>query len=133
VGEDRLSISGLDSFHQIYEVPNDEGTPLRLRLSVIRKGNYIYALTALSSVEQFKNFDADFRRTVQSFSELRDRSRLNKQASRLKVVQADGRSTLEQILSRAAVKKDLWPKFAIMNGMELGARPSAGGLVKIVD
>jgi predicted Zn-dependent protease len=133
LGEDRLSISGLDSYHQIYDVSNQEGTPLRLRLSVIRKGNYIYTFTALSSTEEFESHDADFRRTVQSFAELRDSSRLKKRASRLRIIEADGRSTLEQTLTKAGVKKELRPKFAIMNGMDLGTKPSAGRLVKIAD
>jgi predicted Zn-dependent protease len=133
VGEDRLSVSGLDSYHQIYDVPGDERIPLRLRLSVIRKGNYVYTLTALSSVQEFKTYDTDFRRTAQSFAPLKDISRLNMRASRLKVIKADGRSTLQQILSGAGIKKDLWPSFAIMNGMELDAKPSAGELVKIVN
>ncbi len=133
VGEDRLSVSGLDSYHQIYDVPSQEGTSLRLRLSVIRKGDYVYTLTALSSVQEFKTYDADFRQTAQSFAPLKDSSRLNRRASRLRIIKADGRSTLQQIFSGAGIKKDLWSNFAIMNGMELDAKPIAGELVKIVN
>jgi len=132
LGEDRLSISGFSSFHQIYDVPQQSGDALRLRLSFIRKGPYIYSFSALSGAQNFGRYDSEFKRTAQSFAELRDPKFLHRQPVRIRLVEADGRQTLQDVFVRAGMKKEIWPGFAIMNRMELGAAPPAGRLVKVV-
>jgi predicted Zn-dependent protease len=132
LGEDRLSISGFTSYHQLYDIPQQSGDSLRLRLSLIRKGQFVYSFSAFSASQNFSRYDSEFRQTAQSFAELRDQKYLRRQPLRLRLVQADGQQTLQDIFGRAGMKKESWPSFAIMNGMELGAAPPAGRLVKII-
>jgi predicted Zn-dependent protease len=82
--------------------------------------------------QNFSRYDSEFRRTTQSFAELRDPKFLRRQPVRIRLVKADGRQTLQDIFVRAGMKKESWSAFAIMNGMELGAAPPAGRLIKIV-
>ncbi|MGQ9673371.1 MAG: M48 family metalloprotease [Candidatus Aminicenantales bacterium] len=131
-GEDRLPIVGFTSYHQLYDVPQENNATLRLRLSLIRKGEFIYSFSALSSWEDFYRFDADFRRSVQSFAELKDPAHLQRQPIRLQLIEANGRDTLQEIFARCGMKKEIWPYFAIMNGFELGATPPAGRLIKMI-
>ncbi len=132
LGVDQLAVFGFLSYHPVYSISQQNGIPLRLRLSLIQKGDLTYSFIALSSEEDFRNYDAVFRRTVQSFAELREARYLNRQPQRLKLIEADGTLTLEEMFIRQGMKKELWPKFAILNGMELKANPPAGRLVKIV-
>jgi predicted Zn-dependent protease len=69
---------------------------------------------------------------VGSFQELKDSARLNKQPRRLKLVRADGTQNLRELFERAGMKKDLWPNFAVMNGLGQEAVPPKGRLIKTV-
>jgi len=42
------------------------------------------------------------------------------------------RESLEAIFQKAGMAKDLWPKFAIMNQMELDSTPKSGQTIKII-
>jgi predicted Zn-dependent protease len=132
VGEDRLSVAELSSFHQLYDVPQQTGQPLRLRLSFIRKGSYVYTFSALSSAQDFSRYDSEFRRSTQSFAQLRDQKFLSRQPARLRLVEANGRQTLQEIFAGAGMKKGSWRSFAIMNGMDIATSPPAGRLIKII-
>jgi hypothetical protein len=48
------------------------------------------------------------------------------------LVKADGRQSLQQILQRAGMEKELWPKFAVLNNLELDQVPSRNKLIKII-
>jgi len=108
------------------------GSALSLRLSVPRKGAYIYTFTALASESDFPGYESTFRQTAQSFTRLTDPAFLRRKPSQIKLVEASGRQALQEIFSGAGVKKDIWPDLAILNGTELGARPPQGKMVKIV-
>lgn len=130
--DQNLTINGLASYHQLYDIPQAEAETLRARLSFIRKESMIYSFTALSTTAQFGKFDNQFFRVVRSFRDLSDPRFINRQPARLLVVQADGRQSLEALFQARGVKKDLWPKLAIQNGLELTRVPAAGRRVKIV-
>ncbi len=131
--DDQIHVPGLASYHPLYRIDQqDGGALLSLRLSLIRKDDYVYSFAALAADSDFAGFDATLKSTVQSFAKLTDRTRLERKPSRIRLVEADGLLTLEQIFANAGVKKDLWPTLAILNGMELGARPPHRKMVKIV-
>jgi predicted Zn-dependent protease len=132
VRDDPIQVPGLTSYHPLYRVDQQDGSVLSLRLSVIRKGAYVYTFSALASESDFPGFEAAFRRTAQSFSPLKDPSFLKRKASQVRLLEAPGQQTLQTIFSAAGVKKDLWPTLAILNGMELEAKPPRGKIVKIV-
>jgi len=132
VRDDQIRVPGLASYHALYRVSQQDGGALSLRLSVIRKGAYIYTFSALASESDFAGFEAPFRQTAQSFTGLTDAAFLGRKPSQIKLVEASGRQALQEIFSGAGVKKDIWPTLAILNGMELGARPPQGKMVKIV-
>jgi hypothetical protein len=48
------------------------------------------------------------------------------------VVEADGTRTLRAIFEGAGMEKDLWPRFAVMNGLAVDVAPPRGRPVKIV-
>jgi predicted Zn-dependent protease len=132
VTEQPGNVHGLTCLHQIYDIAQPEKENVRAKLSFIRKGDRIYTLAAVSTSARWSGHEADFRRTADSFQELKDPARLSKQPLRLKMVRADGTTSLRNLLEKAGIGKDLWPQLAIMNGLALEASPAVGRLIKTV-
>ena len=132
INEQSLTINGLNSFQQLYDLARSEKEALRVRITHIKKGPFIFTFYALSTIDNFPKYKFQFGTLVGSFNDLRDRSHLNRQPQRLKLIQASGRRTLKQIFMNSGLKKDLWDKMAIMNGMELDQIPKLNQLVKTV-
>ena len=64
---------------------------------------------------------------------MKDETYINRKPKRIRLFRANGRETLQQIFRKAGMAKDLWPKFAIMNGIELDHIPERNQLIKIVE
>jgi predicted Zn-dependent protease len=132
VGDDHLNVPGLASVHQVYRVDQQQGGAISLRLSAIRKGDLVYTFTAVAGSSDFPRFNQEFKRSAESFAQLRDPAFLNRRPREMKLIEANGRQTLQEIFSSSGMNKDLWPSVAILNGMELGAKPPQGQLVKVI-
>lgn len=131
--EQSQTINGMDSYLQSLDVPQQEGENLRVVLSCIKKGEYIYSFASLSTVSKFSTYDYTFGTVVGSFRELTDRAYLNRQPARISVIKATGKQSLESMFQKAGMNKDVWQKFAIMNGMQLNQRPKSGQPIKILN
>lgn len=132
VNEQSMNIHGLSCVRQVFDVVKPEKETLRVQFSFIRNGERIYTFSALSKAINYGRRAPEFGRIVDSFQELRDPARLNKQPQRLRLVRADGAQSLREIFGRAGMKKDLWPSFAVMNGLGQEAVPPKGRLIKTV-
>ena len=132
VNEQSMNIHGLSCVRQVFDVVKPEKETLRVQFSFIRNGERIYTFSALSKAINYGRRAPEFGRIVDSFQELRDPARLNKQPRRLKLVRADGAQSLREIFGRARMEKDLWPSFAVMNGLGQEAVPPKGRLIKTV-
>ena len=131
ISDQNLTINGMSAYQQVVDISQQESDTLRARLSYIRKNEYIFSFTALSTILDFKNYDFQFGTVIGSFNELRERAFLNRQPKRLKIIKANGRENLKQIFQKAGIDKELWPKFAIMNAMKLDSVPGRGRSLKI--
>jgi len=125
-------INGLTSYHEVYDVPQQDKEDLRTRLSFVEKKGFIYTFMALSTKSEFNQYDRNFQSIVDSFKELRDVRYIDRKPLRIKLVKADGRESLQTMFQKAGMDKDLWPPFAIMNAMELGQVPKRDQMIKTV-
>jgi predicted Zn-dependent protease len=132
IGEESLTINSLAAHQILLDVSQEEEEDLRIRLTCIKKGPYIFSFTALSTLIDFRRFEPLFQSIVQSFDELRDKTRLNRKPKRLKLIRASGRENLRQIFEKAGMEKELWPKTAILNGIELDQTPRPQQPLKII-
>ncbi|MGD2245754.1 MAG: M48 family metalloprotease [Candidatus Aminicenantes bacterium] len=130
--EKNLTINGMASYLQYIDVPQQESENLRVLLSCIRKGPYIYSFASMSTASNYSKYESVFGTIIGSFRELTNRNYLNRQPKRIRLIKANGRQTLQTLFQRAGMKRDLWPKFAIMNGFKLNQRPESGRLIKII-
>ena len=132
IRENHLTINGLSSFQQFYDLVREDQQDLRVRMSFIKYGAYIFTFTALSSRDDFDEYTSQFGSLIGSFNTLKERKYLNRRPQRLKLIKATGRQTLQVILQRAGMDKDLCPRFAIINNMQLDQTPKPGQLIKIL-
>lgn len=133
INEQHLVINRMAAFQQLYNITQEEKDTLRMRLSLVRKGSYIFSFSVLSTSENFSKFDFQFGTLVGSFNRLKDETYINRKPKRIRLFRANGRETLQQIFRKAGMVKDLLPKFAIMNGIELDHIPERNQLIKIVE
>lgn len=125
-------INGLSAYQQLFDYHPQDSPELRVLLSFISYGSYIYTFTALSTIPKFDQYDDQFNGVVGSFRRITNKAYLDRQPKRIKLQRANGRQTLQNIIQRAGIEEDLWPRFAIINGMELGDIPPDGTLIKII-
>lgn len=132
VDKESYEINGLASYHEVYDVPQQDKEDLRTRLSFVEKRGFIYTFAALSTKSDFDQYDRHFQSIVGSFNELKDARYLDRKPLRIKLVKADGRESLQTMFQKAGIDKDLWPQFAIMNAMELEQTPKRDHMIKTV-
>jgi len=130
-GEKRTTINGLSCIEQAYTLTQENQAPIRMRWSYLRKGELVYLFLALSSVEGFPKYEPVFRRVVGSFREMTNTSLINRAPKRLALVKANGSDTLQGVFKKTGLAENTWAPFAVMNGLELGAVPPAGKLIKV--
>ncbi len=131
LGENRRTVNGLSCFEQAYAITPENAAPVRMSLSCLKKGDWVYAFQAISPEASAQRYEPDFQRVVGSFKDLADASKIGRSPQRLALVKADGRDTLQAIFKRAGMPESSWPRFAVWNGMEAAAVPPAGKLVKV--
>lgn len=131
LSESPRTINGLSGYEQSYSVAREGAAAVRMSLTCLKKGDWVFAFQAISPEASFERYAADIGRVVGSFRELTDRSKIDRAPKRLALVKANGRDSLQTIFKRAGMPEASWPQFAVGNGLEASAVPPAGKLVKI--
>ena len=133
INEQSGKTNGLASYHQIYDIVEQNKETLRSRLSFIRKNDTIYYFIQLSKAADFNRFNEIFMNVSASFKELSDPKYLNRQPQHLRILKADGQHSLQSYFVQNNVKKESWPSLAIMNGRSKAEEiPESGEFVKII-
>jgi len=132
LGENRTTINGLACYEQAYQIPQQDAAAIRMSLSCLKKGDWVYAFQAMSAVDGYSKYAPDFQRIVASFRDLADASKINRAPKRLALVKANGRDSLQAIFKAAGMPEKSWPQFAVWNALDVTAVPAAGRLVKVV-
>ncbi len=132
LGESSLTVNGLTAYEQVFDVTRQDKDALRVRMSFVRKGGFVYTLAALSASGVFERHDPSFRGIVRSFQELNDPARINRSPHRIKIIRAAGDKDLQAIFQAAGMNKELWPKAALLNEMQLKDTPPARQWVKTI-
>jgi predicted Zn-dependent protease len=132
LNENRTTINGLACYEQAYTITQANEAPVQMRLSCLKKGDWVFAFQAMSAASGYAKYEPEFKKVVASFRDLTDASKINRSPRRLALIKANGTDTLQAILKKAGVPEKSWAPFAVMNGLELTAVPPAGKLIKAV-
>jgi predicted Zn-dependent protease len=132
LGENRTTINGLACYEQSYQIPQENAAAIRVSLSCLKKGDWVYAFQAMSPADGYSKYAPDFQRIVASFRDLADASKINRAPKRLALVKANGRDSLQAIFKSTGMPEKSWPQFAVWNALDVTAVPAAGRLIKTV-
>jgi len=132
IRDKRLTINGMASYYQLYDIAQDDKDDLRVGMYFIRKGENIFTFFALSTAQNYNNYDFQFETLAGSFNILRDKAYLNRKPKRIKLYRPTGREALQRIFQKAGMEEELWSKFAIMNGKGLHEISDKNQVLKIV-
>jgi len=125
-------VNRLASRHAYFQLPQEQGEPLAVRLSCIRKDRTVYTFIAMSMFATAGTYQPLLERAILSFQGLSDPRYLNRGPQRLSLFRPDGRRTFQKLLIDTGVDRKLWKQLSAFNSVKLEAVPGSGQLVKLV-
>jgi len=128
----RDPVSRFQSRHAYFQVPQEQGEPLAVRLSCIRKDNLVYSFIAMSSYSTANTFQPVLERSILSFQNLTDPKFLKRAPQRVSLSRPDGHQTFQSMLAKSGVDRSHWKQLSVFNSIGLDAVPKAGQLVKML-
>lgn len=126
------AVNQFQARHAWYQVPQEQGEPLAVRLTCIRKDSLVYSFVALSVYSAANAFHPVMDGAISTFQGVRDSRILTRKPERLSLVRPDGRQTLEGMLSRSGIDRAHWKQLSVFNSLPLTAVPEASRLVKLL-
>ena len=124
--------SVLEQQQQQQQQPNTQQQQVRVASTFIQYNNLIYGLHGLADAENFNNMTFTFGKVMGGFSVLTDPDKLNRQPDRLKIKTSSRSQTLQQALQAEGVTSAQLQELAILNGMKLTDRLTAGMKFKVI-
>lgn len=106
---------------------------LRTLMYFIQYEGNIYNFIGASSQADFNAYAQLFQSSMNTFSQLTDPAKLNKQPERVRIRTVGQDGTLAQALGSLGVRQDRLEELAILNGMNLDDRVGRGTLIKVVE
>jgi predicted Zn-dependent protease len=109
------------------------GAGVRTLSYFIQYGGVVYHLIGVSSQAEFNMYSQTFTNTMQSFRQLTDAAKLNRQPDRVRIKTLTQDGTLEQALRRYNVPDSRIEEMAILNGMRRTDKVEKGTSIKVVE
>lgn len=134
-----VNVNGLNAIAMLSEVLADAtqqqtgqaADPLKVLTYLIEYNGMIYKFHGLSSKKDFNNYFGQFQNTMKSFKVLTDASKINKQPTLIKIVEAKQNMSLQQIFNNHNMPSARHNELALLNGLEINAMVESGTLVKV--
>lgn len=102
----------------------------RILTYLIQKDNFIYVFHGLSEQADFNSYSGTFKRTMTNFETLTDRSKINVEATKIKIATVKSTANLrDALLALGTSNRDL-EELSIVNGMQLADQVERGMLIK---
>ncbi|WP_317174960.1 hypothetical protein [Hymenobacter qilianensis] len=121
-----------DQQQQQPQQQQQQAPAVRTLIYLIQDGKTIYAMIGASSGPDFATYFPTFSSSMQNFRRLTDADKLNRQPERIRIKSVTSATTLSQAMTRFQVPNDRLEEMAILNGMQLTDRLTAGTLIKVV-
>jgi len=126
------TVNSLPALAIVADQKQEQGT-LRTLSYLIQYAGNIYLLLGVSNANDFNNYAGYFTNSMQSFKQLTDPARLNKKPERVRVKSVKKAGTLDQALRSLNSSSKRLEELAILNGMNLNDRVTAGMLIKVIE
>ena len=126
-----VKVNGLPALAVVADQQQEQGT-IRTLTYFIQYDGRIYSLMGITSAQLFESYARLFTNTMESFKQLTDSAKLNKQPERINIVTVPQTTTLQQVLQPYAKDQKRLDELAILNGMQLQDKVERGTLIKVV-
>lgn len=100
---------------------------------LIQYGGNIYAMIGVTSADNFNSYVPLFTGTQQNFKQLTDQEKINRKPERVRIKTLKSSGTLAQALQSYNTPSKRMEELAILNGMKLDDRVSAGTMIKVIE
>lgn len=134
---DEVTVNGLRALALIADVkqnPQQQQQPaVRTLTYLIQYGETIYLILGATSAADYQLYSSYFLNTMQGFRPLTDVSIINRKPERVRIKTINTNTTLEQALRSYKVQDKRLEELAILNGMKLTDRITAGTMIKVVE
>ncbi len=127
------TVNGLPAIAVVADQQQQQGGVIRTLSYFIQYGGAVYHIIGVSSQTDFAAYSPYFTNTIQSFRQLTDASKLNRQPERVRIKTLTQDGTLEQALRRYNVPQNRIEEMAILNGMGASERVSKGMMIKVIE
>ena len=131
LSSDNITIHNFRAKHVVARQPNEE-QPLALSIYFIEDGNSIFYFLGATYADRYAQYKDIFHETATSYARLTDPARINVQPKRIFVKKVNGATTLRQALAQFDVRSNDLAEHALINGMALDDRLSAGTKIKVI-
>jgi predicted Zn-dependent protease len=126
-----IKVNGLKA-RKVFSQIADGSNILNIQSYFIEMSGQVYVFHGFSSSSSFDEYQATFTKTMQGFSKLTDKSKLNVQPDRIKVVQVRKAGTVKEVLGVFKVSDDEQETLALLNGLNLNDNIKTGTQIKII-
>lgn len=133
-----ISVNGLPALivvadQQAQQQQQQQAATIRTLSYFIQMGNNIYHMIGVAGLADFNNYSQFFSNSMQSFRQLTDASKLNKQPEKVRIKTVRQETTLEAALRSFGVPDRRLEELAILNGMGRTERVAAGTMIKVIE
>lgn len=134
VRDKKININGFQALevNVKQKTPASGAEPLTIKLTLIQDGNKMYRFLSIAQGTEVGNFISAMGSTVDGFSRLNDKEKLNRQVERIQIVTVKKSGTFAEVLADFKMPSARHKELAILNGMELTDRVAGNMLVKVI-
>jgi len=126
-----VKVNGLDAV-KIEARQVSEQSTLRVLGYFIKHGNFVYNLLGVALEADYPVYTSTFNNVMQSFKNLTDKDKLNRQPERIQIKSAPKSGTLKEIFTALGMPAQRHEELSVLNGMRLNDEVSSGMRLKVV-
>lgn len=130
----QTTVNGLNAQSVIADPTPQQGQQpqaVRTQSYFILYAGKVYHLLGVSATADFNSFQNIFLQTMQGFRPLTDQSKINKKPERIRIKTVNTSISLDQALRSFNMPAGRLEELAILNGMQLNDKLTAGTLIKV--
>jgi predicted Zn-dependent protease len=127
-----VNVNGLPGLSVVADAATQQGQVMRTLSTYVQYGEMIYLLMGATALNDFAGYSTLLNRSQTSFKELTDNEKINKKPARIRIKTINTSTTLDKALAQNQVDPKRFEEHAILNGMKLDDKVSAGTLIKVI-
>lgn len=132
VDQGQTQVNGIPAQYVVVSAQTQNGQQVRALAYFIEYGDTVYAFQGVTSAGQFDQYSRVFRRTMEGFDRLRDRSILNIEPTRIAVRNAQQRAPFQAFVDESGLPDGISPQdLAIINQVQLDETIEPGRPLKL--